>query len=258
MERGPFSVCPNRFGCPAQLKGRIFHFGSRAALDIEGLGEETAALLVESRLVGELADLFELRSEDLVKLPGFAEKSATKLVEAIQSKRRVELHRFLYGLGIPEVGEAVARDLALHFRSVQALRSAGRDEMETVKGIGPKMSELITSFLAEERNSKAIDAVLSKILELTLPESPLSRVLEGKKFVFTGGLETLSRSEAKKLVEQLGARPVSAVSTETDYVIAGSDAGSKLARALKLGLSVLTEEEFLDLIRSAGPQDQDQ
>ncbi|MCJ7629582.1 MAG: NAD-dependent DNA ligase LigA, partial [Longimicrobiales bacterium] len=141
--RGPFTLCPNQFGCPAQLKGRIVHFGSRGALDIEGLGEETATLFVERGLVRELADLFDLKATELMVLPGFAEKSATNLVEAIERRKRVELRRFLFGLGIPEVGEAVARDLAGHFGNLEAIRAADRETLEGVEGIGPTMSGLI-------------------------------------------------------------------------------------------------------------------
>jgi DNA ligase (NAD+) len=250
--RGPFTVCPNRFACPAQLKGRIVHFGSRGALDIEGLGEETATLLVERGLVGELADLFDLRAEDLAELPGFAEKSARNLVEAVQRRRRVELRRFLFGLGIPEVGEAVARDLALHFGKVEAIRRADREALEEVSGIGPKMSDLIHSFLREEENVRAIDAVLAKGMELVSPQKLQAGPLEGKKLVFTGGMERLTRSQAKKLVEVAGGKAVSSVSSATDFVVAGSEAGSKLARARELGVRVLSEEEFLDLLADVG------
>jgi DNA ligase (NAD+) len=251
-EKGPFTLCPNRFGCPAQLKGRIVHFGSRGALDIEGLGEETAALLVERGLVRELASLFDLEAEALKVLPGFAEKSAMKLVEAINLRKRVDLRRFLFGLGIPEVGQAVARDLALHFRSLEGIRSASQEELEAVNGIGPKMSEMILEFLQDERNARAIDAVLAAGMDLIPPEGSSVTPLAGKKFVFTGGLESLSRAEAKTLVEGVGARAVSSVSAETDFVVAGSDAGSKLERARGLGVEILTEEEFLTILLEAG------
>jgi DNA ligase (NAD+) len=252
LNRGPFTVCPNQFRCPAQLKGRIAHFGSRGALDIEGLGDETATLFVREELVRELADLFELDVAELMKLPGFAEKSARNLLEAIERRKKVELRRFLFGLGIPEVGEAVARDLAGHFRTLESIREADRGELETVKGIGPRMSDLIHGFLHEEKNARAIDAILEKGVELIPPEERGEGSLQGKKFVFTGGLETLTRSQAKKMVEDAGGRAVSSVSTETDYVIVGVDAGSKLTRAQELGIAILTEEGFLGLLAEAG------
>jgi DNA ligase (NAD+) len=250
--RGPFTACPNRFGCPAQLKARIVHFGSRTGLDIEGLGEETAALLVERGLVTELADLFDLDAETLVDLPGFAEKSATNLVAAIARRKRIDLHRFLYGLGIPEVGQAVARDLALHFRDLGEIRKADREKLEEVEGVGPKMSELIFDFLREERNAQAIEAVLARGMDLVAPEAPVETGLAGRKFVFTGGLETLTRAQAKNLLENAGARVVSSVSAETDYVVAGSDAGSKLEKARELSVRILSEEQFLGLLTRAG------
>jgi DNA ligase (NAD+) len=252
VEEGPRTVCPNRFGCPAQLVGRILHFGARNALDIEGLGEETARLLVDRRLVRELADLFDLEVGALLELPGFAEKSATNLVDAIRARKTVELGRFLFGLGIPEVGTTVARDLALHFGSLEAVRSASREELEAVEGIGPKMSEAITTFLEDERNREAIDHVLARGVEPRPPEGPARTELAGKKFVFTGSLEHLSRASAKKLVEGAGGRVVSSVSGETDYVVVGADPGSKADRAEELDIRILDEEEFVDVLRAAG------
>lgn len=252
LEDGPRTVCPNRFGCPAQLKGRLVHFGSRNALDIEGLGEETAALLVDRGLVGELADLFDLVPEQLVHLPGFAEKSATNLVAGIQRRTSVELRRFLHGLGIPEVGVAVARDLALHFRSFDAIRAATPEELEAVDGIGPRMSEAIRGFLDTPANALAMDHILARGVTPVAPEGPAQTELAGKRFVFTGGLSALTRSQARKLVEGAGARAVSSVSAETDWVVAGSDPGSKYDKAVALDVGILTEEAFLQLLRDAG------
>jgi DNA ligase (NAD+) len=251
--KGPLTFCPNRFGCTAQLKGRIVHFASRNGLDIEGLGDETAALLVDRELVTDLADLFGLEEEELIPLPGFAEKSAANLVAAIQARRTTELARFLFGLGIPEVGVKVARDLAEHFRNLEALRGADREALEEVPGIGPTMSELIVDFFADERNAAAIDAVAARMERLTVPESgEAGSALEGKTFVFTGGLESMSRSRAGKLVESAGGRAVSSVSGSTDYLVAGEGAGSKLEKARELGVTVLSEEEFLGLLGEAG------
>ena len=251
--RGPFSVCPNRFGCPAQLKARIVHFASRGGLDIEGLGEETAALLVDRGLVPDLASLFDLEAEELIGLPGFAEKSASNLVAAIAQRRKVDLHRFLFGLGIPEVGQAVARDLALHFRTLEEIRAADRERLEAVNGIGPKMSEAIFAFLEEGRNARVIDAILSRGVNLISPEAPADTGGTGRKVVFTGR-SGLPRSELKKRAEAAGFRVVSSVSAETDYVVAGSEAGSKLAKARDLGVRILNEEEFLNLLVEAGAE----
>lgn len=172
VERGPFTVCPNAFQCPAQLAGRIVHFASRGALDIEGLGDETAKLFVAEGLVRQLPELFDLRVEQLVGLPGFAEKSAQKLVEALARAADVELARFLYGLGIPEVGSAVARDLARHFGGFAALRAAGDAELQQVRGIGPRMSEQIVAFFAEPRNAAILDGLLARLRLREAPPRP--------------------------------------------------------------------------------------
>ncbi|MFP3947557.1 MAG: NAD-dependent DNA ligase LigA, partial [Longimicrobiales bacterium] len=252
VEQGPFTVCPNRFGCPAQLKGRIVHFGSRGALDIEGLGEETAALLVERGRVEELAHLFDLEPADLVGLEGFAEKSARNLVAAIRAAKRVELDRFIFGLGIPEVGQSVARDLARHFGSLAALRAADREDLEEVPGVGPKMSEQITTFLHDDRNAAHIDAILERGMGFVAPDRPEKRPLEGTTWVFTGSLEGLTRIQAREMVERFGGRATSAVSSATDYVVAGPGAGAKLEKARELGIDVLDEEEFVRRMSESG------
>jgi DNA ligase (NAD+) len=251
-ERGPYTACPNRFGCPAQLKGRIVHFGARNALDIGGLGEETAVLLVERGLVRELADLFVLNAEALVELPGFAQKSATNLVDGIQRRCRPELHRFLYALGIPEVGATVARDLALHFRSLERIRAASAEELAGVPGIGPVMSEAIRDFFGHHQIARAIDAILERGVEPVPPAEPSGSALAGKKFVFTGGLVGLTRGQAKQMVEGAGGRVVGSVSKETDYVVVGDDPGSKYDKAVELGVATLDEAGFVALLKDAG------
>jgi DNA ligase (NAD+) len=253
LERGPYTVCPNGFECPAQLVGRLVHFGSRDALDIEGLGEETAKLLVEQTLVQQLPDLFDLTPDQLVELEGFAEKSATNLVEAIQHSANVELHRFLYGLGIPEVGAATARDLAKHFRSFAKIRKASREDLEGVSGVGPKMAEQIAGFFENKRNQATLNQLLDgKVQLVELKTMAAGAALEGKRIVFTGGLERFTRREAQELVESLGARAASSVSKETDYVVAGTDPGSKFDKAQQLGISTMTEDEFVEFLRSKG------
>jgi DNA ligase (NAD+) len=269
VERGPFTVCPNAFLCPAQLAGRIVHFASRGALDVEGLGDETAKLFVAEGLVRQLPDLFALRPEQLVPLEGFAEKSSQKLVEALARAARVELARFLYGLGVPEVGSSVARDLARHFGGFAALRAAGEAELQQVRGVGPRMSQQIVAFFGDPRNAAILDALLERVQLLEAPPQPAQgeaagagaegaggiaddRPLAGLKFVFTGTLERLPRPEAQALVESLGARATGSVSKSTDYVVVGEDAGSKADKARRLGVKTLDEAAFLALLRERG------
>jgi DNA ligase (NAD+) len=244
IERGPFTVCPNGFVCPAQQAGRIQHLGSRPALDIEGLGEETSRLLVSEGLVRELPDLFELRAEQIEPLEGFAALSARKLVKAIERARHVQLARFLYGLGIPEVGTKVAQDLAEHFRSMDALRHADEGALQQVPGVGPRMAEQITGFFRDPRNAQVLDALLTR-MDLEAPEERPDGALTGLTFVLTGSLEAMSRSEATKLLEAAGARVTGSVSKKTSYVVAGADPGSKIDAARKHGVSILDEPAFL-------------
>lgn len=249
---GPRTLCPNRMACSAQLKGSIVHLGSRTGLDIEGLGEETANLLVEAGLVAELADLFDLTAEDLLSLDGFAEKSANNLADAIGVKKRTELARFLYGLGIPEIGVTVARDLAVHLREMPRILNATDEELVAIDGIGPIMSEKIRAFLGDPNNRAHIDAILAKGMELIPPEVGGAGELSGTKWVFTGGLASMSRGDAKKLVEGAGGRVVNSVSKAIDYVVVGTDPGSKHEKAVSLGLRILTEDEFRSFLATRG------
>ena len=251
FEDGPRTKCPNRFGCPAQLQGRIVHFGSRSALDIEGLGDETATLLVEKGLVGSVAELFDLQPEQLIELEGFAEKSAAALVAAIQSKKTPDLQRFLIALGIPEIGVTVARDLAQHFGSLEAIRAASVEELVAVDGIGPKMSEVITTFLRDVRNASAIDEVLARGVEPVGPEPVADDLPDAGAAVFTGTIP-IPRASAEAAWRSVGGRTVSAVSKKTDFVIAGENAGSKLEKAERLGVEVLTFDAFVEKVRDLG------
>ncbi len=255
IERGPFTLCPNQFGCLAQLKGRLVHFGSRTALDIEGLGEETANLLVDEGFVAELADLFALDGERLIGFEGWGERSVKKLLSGIEERKDISLARFLHGLGIPEVGETVARSLAAAFGSMEVLQSATAEELEAVDGIGPKMTEQILAFFGEPRNQMAITRILEMGLVPKGPEIVAGpKPLAGKKFVFTGGMEQLSRPQAKSLVEGAGGKVVGSVSSATDYVVVGADPGSKYDKAVSLGIDILSEAELLTLLETPPPE----
>ena len=246
VEEGPFVVCSNRLGCPAQLERGIEHFVSRGGLDIEGLGSETVALLVGEGLVREPADLFDLTPEDLLRLEGFAETRSRKLAAAIQSAKQTELARFIYGLGIPEVGATVARVLAAEFQSLDSFRKATAEALEEVEGIGPIMSEKITGFFNDDARAASVDALLSRGFELIAPPKRESGSRDGESVVFTGKLKSVTRSEAKKRVENRGDRVVSSVSSRTGYLVKGEKPGSKADKAEKLGVTVLDEEAFLE------------
>ncbi len=213
IERGPFTVCPNSFDCPAQLKGRILLLGWRGALDIEGLGEETARLLVETGLVRHLPDLFDLKAEQLLDLEGFAEISANALIEGIEKASHCDLDRFLFGLGIPEVGATTAGQLARHFGSFDAVRRADEEALQQVSGVGPRMAEQITAFFGEPHNAEILDQLLDgriHVREMEPAGAAEAGPLAGLRIVLTGGLESMTRSEAKKVLEAHGAQVTSA------------------------------------------------
>ena len=257
VERGPFTLCPNSFECQAQLVGRIVHFASRDALDVEGLGEETARTFVAEGLVRRLPDLFDLDAERIAALPGFADLSTKNLLAGIERAAKVDLDRFLYGLGVPEVGTATARDLARHFGAFADLRAADEAALQEVPGVGPRMAEQITAFFAEPHNREVLDALLDGRVELVESEpaarrDPAELPFDGKRFVFTGGLARMTRREAKDLVESLGAKATGSVSKSTDWLVAGEDPGSKLDEAEKHGVTVLDEEGFLALLAEHG------
>jgi len=257
VERGPFTLCPNSFECQAQLVGRIVHFASRDALDVEGLGEETARTFVAEGLVRRLPDLFDLDAERIAALPGFADLSTKNLLAGIERAAKVDLDRFLYGLGVPEVGTATARDLARHFGAFADLRAADEAALQEVPGVGPRMAEQITAFFAEPHNREVLDALLDGRVELVESEpaarrDPAELPFDGKRFVFTGGLARMTRREAKDLVESLGAKATGSVSKSTDWLVAGEDPGSKLDEAEKHGVTVLDEEGFVALLAEHG------
>jgi DNA ligase (NAD+) len=252
VSRGPFTVCPNAFRCRAQLVGRIVHFACRDALDITGLGEETARLLADTGLVRQLDELFDLREEQLIALDGFAEKSAGNLIAALRAATTVELPRFLLGLGIPEVGSAVARDLAGHFGTLAALREATEPELTQVAGVGPKMATQIAGFFRDPENAAALDRLLRKVRVQESRARPAGGPFAGMTFVFSGGLDAMSRSDAEALITAHGGRAASSISKKTTYLVAGTDPGSKAAKARELGVTVLGEDAFLALLDRYG------
>ncbi len=249
---GPHTYCPNGLRCPAQLAGRLQHLGSRDALDIEGLGEETARLLVSEGLVRELPDLFDLEPEQLEPLPGFAKKSSEKLVASIRKASRTELARFLYGLGIPSVGAKVARDLAERFRSFEAVREADAETLAEVPGIGPHVAGAVSEFIRDRDNRRIVDRLLDGRITVTGAKRAARGPLEGLTFVVTGTLDRWSRRELEELLERHGAHVTSSVSGATSYLVVGEGPGSKLATAERLGVERLSEAELADLLERHG------
>jgi len=243
--------CQNT-ACPAQLKERLRHFGSRRAMDIEGLGEAAVEQLVDRGRVKSFADLYDLGAEEVAELERFAEKSAENLVSAIQGSKTRGLARLLNALGIPMVGERVAQLLAARFGSLERLQRAGEAELAEIHGIGERIAASVTKFFADESNRdvlKRLGEAGVSLTEASFEEGP--RPLDGKTFVLTGTLPTLTRDAATDLITRFGGRVSSSVSKKTDYVVAGEDAGKKEADARRLGVTVLDEAAFLALTRRA-------
>ncbi len=245
--------CPNDKGCPPQIIGRIQHFISRKALDIEGLGGETVALLVNEGLIRDYADLYELTTDQIIHLDRMAEKSADNLVNGVQASKDVPFERVLFGLGIRYVGETVAKKLAKHYKSIEALSKATLEDLETVDEIGIRIAESVVDFFSTEANLQMVSRLILYGLQLQLSEEALSNQttkVEGLRFVVSGVFETLSRDELKALIDSNGGKVVSSISAKTSYVVAGANMGpSKRSKAESLKVPIISEQEFLELLR---------
>ena len=247
---GAYYYCTGQAVCDAQIKGAIEHFASKSALDIDGLGKKTVAQLVDHGLVHSLADIYKIRREDLLELEGFADRSAGLLMDAIERSKTVTLDRFLMGLGIRQVGQHLARVLAREFGTLNAIMAADQARFERVGEIGPEISSSLTSYFSEPRNRSVVRELLD--MGFHIAEGAVRPAgddkLTGKTFVFTGSLRRFTREEAKRLVEDHGAQVAASVSKKTSFVVAGDEPGSKLEQARKLGVTVLNEEGFVDLM----------
>jgi DNA ligase (NAD+) len=239
--------CPNRAGCPDQSVEWLFHFAGRGAMDIEGLGYMTVMSLLKEGLIQDPADIYSLTAQDLSRLDGFAEKSIENLLRAIETSKDRPIWRLLVGLNIRHVGSHVAEVLGSAFRSIDVIAAASEDEIDAVPEIGPTVAATVRAWFDEEENLALIERLRKSgvRLEDEAPPDTGAKQLEGVTIVLTGGLDTLSRDEAARLAQQAGARVSSSVSRKTDFVVAGENPGSKHDQAVKLGIEIVDEREFL-------------
>jgi DNA ligase (NAD+) len=245
--------CPNYNGCPPQIVGRIQHYISRKAMDIEGLGGETVALLVKEGLISNYADLYELTVEQVIPLERMAEKSAENLVKGIEASKQIPFERVLFALGIRYVGETVAKKLAKHYKSIDALMFASVLDLVTVDEIGERIAESVEEFFSSEENKRIVERLKGYGVQLEISAEKLANQtekLKGQTFVVSGVFESISRNELKKLIEDNGGKVSSSISSKTSYVVAGENMGpSKRTKAETLGVTILTEKEFLSFLK---------
>ena len=246
--------CPNETHCPPQVVGKMIHFVSRKALNIENLGSETIEQLYKEGLIQNIADFYTLTKEKLIPLERMAEKSAQNIIDGIEKSKQIPFEKVLYGIGIKHVGETIAKKLVKNFNSIDTLRQASLEELVQVEDIGLKIAESIISFFQNEENQRILERLKSYGIQLERVDKPnetLSDVLANKTFLFTGKLSLFTRDEAENMVEKHGGRNISAVSKNLNYLVVGEKAGSKLKKAQDIGtIIILDEQQFLDLIKN--------
>ena len=244
--------CPNFYGCPPQIIGRIQHYISRKAMDVEGLGGETVALLYNASLVKDYADLYELKKEQIIPLERMAEKSADNLINGIEKSKAIPFERALYALGIRYVGETVAKKLAVHYKNIDALANATLLDLMLVDEIGERIAQSVIDFFANHENTMLINRLKQYGVQLELIEkesTQVSTILQGKNIVVSGKFENFSRDGIKQAIEDNGGKVVSSISSKTDYVVAGADMGpAKLEKATSLKIAILSENDFIQII----------
>ena len=248
--------CTGGLFCAAQRKQAMIHFASRKAMDIEGFGDKLVEQLVDSNLANNLADIYRLDFHALTNLDRMAEKSAQNIIDALEKSKKTTLARFIYALGIRNVGEATAKDLARYFGNVEAVQDANIEQLQQVPDVGPIVAESIVNFFSEAHNREIINSLISPIelggagihWDAVAAKSNATGVFTGKTFVLTGTLPTLGREDAKALIENVGGKVSGSVSKKTDFVVAGADAGSKLTKAQELGVGVIDETDLLKML----------
>ena len=242
--------CPNQNGCRPQILGRIVHFIRRKAMNIESLGDETVELLFENNLLHNIADLYDIKAEQIATLPRLGEKSAENIIQSIDNSLKVPFHRVLFALGIRFVGETTAKYLAEHFRSLDAIQSATREQLTEAEEVGEKIADAIIEYFADERNQQIIERLRSAGLQFEAEErAKASDTLAGLTFVISGSFANHTRDELKALIEANGGKNLAAVSANTSYLLAGDKIGpAKLQKANKLGINIISEDEFIEMI----------
>ena len=250
VQDGVHIFCPNSLFCKPQLVSRMVHFASRDAMNIEGFSEKTAEKLFEELNLKDIAELYELKYEDLIKLEGFQEKKTNNLLKAIERSKNTTLDSFIYALGIPNVGLRTARDLAEHFKSLEAIKDADYEELVSIPDIGPTIAENIVDFFHDDRILHEIDKLLSEGVKIRHEgESGIeSSMFTGKTIVITGAIQSYRRKELKEKIESMGGRVTGSVSGRTDYIVVGENPGSKYAKALELGVDVIDEARLLEIL----------
>ncbi|MDP3784962.1 MAG: NAD-dependent DNA ligase LigA [bacterium] len=245
-EKGwPLTFCTNKF-CPAKHRENLYHFVSKNAFDIDGLGPKIVDVLLDQGLIQDAADIFDLKEGDIVPLERFGEKSAANIVDAIKAKSKISLPRFLVALGVLHVGEETSQDLADYFGSLEKLRHASLEELQNIPNVGDVVARSIYEWFRDKSNTKFLEKLLKRV-SIGKYQVPAGK-LKGLKFVITGSLETLAREEAKARIKKLGGHASGTVTKETDYVVVGAEPGSKLNKARKLGIKIIEEDEFLKMI----------
>ena len=249
-ERGAHLFCPNRDGCRPQMVARLSHFASRDAMDIDAFSEKTAMQLVDAGLVREADDLYRLTGEQLTGLERFGEKKAANLIAAIDKSRKCRLDAFIFAIGIPNIGAKTARDLAARFGSVDALRAATREELVTMDDVGDIVADSIVGFFADADNVRLVDALMAAGVSPEWQEKRAGGIFDGMTVVVTGTLSSMGRKQAEEAIVERGGKAAGSVSKKTSLVVAGESAGSKLAKARELGVRVIGETEFVEMLNS--------
>lgn len=244
-------VCPNRWGCPPQLTGRVEHFVGRHMMDIDGIGEETSQVLFATGLVKDIADIYDLTTDKLMNLERFGPRSAERIMEGIEASKKMPFERVLYALSIPFVGETTARKIARTVRSIDTLMAMSKEELEAIEDVGPKVAESITGYFAAPRNREVVERLRAAgvQLETDAADTVASDKLAGKSIVISGVFSKHSREEYKKMIEANSGKNVGSISKKTDYILAGENMGpAKLEKARKLGIPIISEDTFLSMI----------